>query len=301
MQKNPPSSFCASAAIVVALALGSTGALAQETTAEVPAVAPPAPAAAAPAPAQAPVMTQSPVVQTIPATPMAEPAAAIRNPPRVAAAPRQTAPRTATRSASAAAVAIPAVTTPPRVPAPVSPTSAVPAAPVAAPLPEPAPLPATATQPTEDGLTGAEAGLLGLLAVTGLGGAALIATRSRRRRPVEGEALEVAPMVETVPEPERAAASPERFAMPAGPVPTDSERDELLKRMVAAPPDEANPFISRKRRVHRARILLAERERELRDRSTERSAEPFDWRTYRPTGANAAQRAEVPGAVPNPT
>ena len=46
-----------------------------------------------------------------------------------------------------------------------------------------------------------------------------------------------------------------------------------------------------------ARILLAERERELRDRSTE----PFDWRTYRPTGANAAQRAEAPGTVPNPT
>lgn len=243
-------------------------------------------------------MTQSPVVQAITPTPMAEPAPAIRNPPRVAAEPRQTVPRAATRSASAA-IAVPAATTPPPVPAPaaVLPAATVPAAPVAAPLPEPAPLPATATQPTEDGLTGVEAGLLGLLAVVGLGGAALIAARSRRRRPVEGEPLEVAPMIAAVPEPERVPASPERFAMPAGPVPTGSERDELLKRMVAAPPDEANPFISRKRRVHRARILLAERERELRDRSTE----PFDWRTYRPTGANAAQRAEAPGTVPNPT
>lgn len=250
-------------------------------------------------------MTQSPVVQEIPAAPVVpipaapvtEAAPAIRNPPRVAAEPRQTVLRAATRSASAA-VAVPAVTTPPRVPAPaaVLPAATVPAAPVAAPLPEPAPLPATATQPTEDGLTGVEAGLLGLLAVAGLGGA-LIAARSRRRRLVEGEALEVAPMIAAVPEPESVPASPERFAMPAGPVPTGSERDELLKRMVAAPPDEANPFVSRKRRVHRARILLAERERELRDRSTE----PFDWRTYRPTGVNAAQRAEAPGTVPNPT
>jgi hypothetical protein len=154
-------------------------------------------------------------------------------------------------------------------------------------------------------LTGAEAGLLGLLAVAGLGGAALIAARSRRRRPgEEGDAMEGVPVAEAaplaaaipaVPQPVRSAASPERFAMPAGPVPTGAERDALLKRMVAAPPDEANPFVSRKRRGQRARILLAERERELRDRS----AEPFDWRTYR-LSADAAPRVPVPEKVPDP-
>lgn len=85
--------------------------------------------------------------------------------------------------------------------------------------------------------------------------------------------------------------------MPSGPVPNGIERDELLKRMVAAPPDAANPFVSRKRRVQRARILLAERERELRDRSTE----PFDWRTYRPTGANAPSAEARPEIAHNPT
>jgi hypothetical protein len=167
-------------------------------------------------------------------------------------------------------------------------------------LPEPAPV--AAAQPVDDGLTGAEAGLLGLLAIAGLGGAVLIAARSRRRRPlVVTEAVEAGPPMEVIPvpaavpavAPDRPAASPERFAMPAGPVPVGSERDELLRRMVAAPPDEANPFVSRKRRTHRARVLLAEREQDLRDRSTE----PFDWRTYRPTRADASQATASPEEV----
>lgn len=318
MQKKPPSSFCAGAAIAAALALGSTGALAQDATADVPTIAPPAPVAAAPAPVQAPVMTQAPVVQALPATPAAEPAPATESRTRAVSEARRPAARAATPAARAArsAPATAAVTIPvaaaPRVPAPAAgpvPAAIAPAVPAIAPLPEPAP--AIAVQPADEGLTGAEAGLLGLLAVAGLGGAALIAARSRRRLPVEDEAFEPAPLAQPVPvpvpvaaaipaivaEPERPAASPERFAMPAGPVPSGTERDALLQRMVAAPPDAANPFVSRKRRVHRARVLLAERERELRDRSTE----PFDWRSYRPSGVNTAEADRAPQRVPYPT
>jgi hypothetical protein len=312
MQKKPPSSFCAGAAIAAALALGSTGALAQDATAGVPTIAPPAPVAAAPAPVQAPVMTQAPVVQALPATPAAEPAPATESRTRAVSEARRPAARAATSAPATAAVTVP-IAAAPRVPAPaaaLAPAAVAPAVPAIAPLPEPAP--ALAVQPADEGLTGAEAGLLGLLAVAGLGGAALIAARSRRRRPVEDEAFEPAPMAQPVPvpvpvaaaipaiaaEPERPAASPERFAMPAGPVPSGTERDALLQRMVAAPPDAANPFVSRKRRVHRARVLLAERERELRDRSTE----PFDWRTYSPAGGKVRDRTDAEiSRVPYPT
>lgn len=295
MQKKPSSSFCAGAAIAAVLALGSTGALAQDISADVSTVAPPAPVT--PAPAQSPVMTQTPVIQAIPVTPAAEAAPATRSEVSPASQPRQPVARTARRGPAAAAV--PAAVTPPRVPATAVPPTAVlpvePLAPVA--LPEATPAPVAAAQPVDYSLTGGEAGLLGLLAIGALGGAALLVAGSRRRRLLdEGDSVEVVPPIEAAsvaaaipaaaPEPvAKPPASPERFAMPAGPVPTGAERDELLRRMVAAPPDEANPFVSRKRRVHRARILLAERERELRDRSTE----PFDWRTYRATGANAPQ------------
>jgi hypothetical protein len=49
--------------------------------------------------------------------------------------------------------------------------------------------------------------------------------------------------------------------------------------MVDAPPDAANPFTTRKARMHRARLILQSRKQALRDQAVE----TFDWRTYRPS------------------
>lgn len=311
MQKKPPSSFCAAAAIVAALALGSTPALAQDgaqdAEASLPTVAPPAPVTAAPVAAPAPAaaaptmtMTQSPVVQAIPpASTEPAPAQSRAAQPRAVARP---APAQATTPAIVAAVPLAATSQGP-VAQPVAAPAIGPVEPVAAAAP--------ALPPADDGLTGTEAGFLALLAAAGLAGAGLLAMRSRRRarhadehvdEVVETIPVEAVPVAVAVPAAapvaDRPAASPERFAMPAGPVPTGAERDALLQRMIAAPPDAANPFVSRKRRAQRARILLAQREATLRSRSTE----PFDWRTYCATGANVAERADSPPKVAhNPT
>jgi hypothetical protein len=75
------------------------------------------------------------------------------------------------------------------------------------------------------------------------------------------------------------------FVMPAGLVPqTRAERDALLEEMVAAPPDEANPFTSRKGRMRRARMILAAREYDQKHDATQ----PFDWRTYEPSTSHPA-------------
>lgn len=97
---------------------------------------------------------------------------------------------------------------------------------------------------------------------------------SRDRTPFPAQSFAAA--VKPGPSVQPAAPSPERFAMPAGPVPTGAEREALIERMVAAPPDASNPFKSRRYRRRRARINLRHRERLLR----EAAAQPFDWRTY---------------------
>jgi hypothetical protein len=73
--------------------------------------------------------------------------------------------------------------------------------------------------------------------------------------------------------------APSASILPAGPVPTGPAREALLKRMVAAPPDAANPFHTVKARMRRARMILAARKQALHDRATE----AFDWRTYKPS------------------
>jgi hypothetical protein len=73
------------------------------------------------------------------------------------------------------------------------------------------------------------------------------------------------------------AANGQSYVMPEGPVPTGEARQQLIDAMVAAPPDEANPFTSLKSRRKRARIILQSREQELREQATQ----PFDWRTYK--------------------
>lgn len=93
-----------------------------------------------------------------------------------------------------------------------------------------------------------------------LGGVAM--ALRRRRRPYEDDVDFTPPMV--VPPVQRAVASPRptvayaptatttAAVAPASP----SEREALLDRMVAAAPDAANPFTSRKARRRRARLIL---------------------------------------------
>lgn len=57
------------------------------------------------------------------------------------------------------------------------------------------------------------------------------------------------------------------------------ERTQLLDRMVEAEPDEANPFVSRKARRKRARLLLQRAEYQ----QHQKADAPFDWRDYRPS------------------
>lgn len=311
MQIKPPSSLCAGAAIAAALALGSTAGFAQDAAlpdpqpqvpGTVPTIAAPAPAA--PEPTR--TMVQSPVVQPLPATPLAEPQPAQSETRAARPASRQAAPIT-TRPSVPAAVAAPAAAVP-QVPAATPATQTVPVEPPPSPAAVAAPVTADARVSNDDGLTGTEAGIFALLAAAGLAGVGLVAMRARRRTRNEDVAdtaspAEVAPVAAAAPasprEPRglRPVVSPERFAMPSGPVPTGAERAALLERMIAAPPDGSNPFVSRKRRAQRARILLAQREQALRDRSTE----PFDWRTYRPTGAKVERETGSPAEVADNT
>lgn len=73
-----------------------------------------------------------------------------------------------------------------------------------------------------------------------------------------------------------------------GPVGTGEAREQLLRDMVAAEPDESNPFLSPKARRRRARVILQHREAMQRDGSDTR----FDWRTYKPTTKAAAPADE---------
>ena len=313
MQTKPPSSFCARAAIAAALAFGSTAGMAQE--ADVPTIAPPAPAAApAPTPGAPQVVTRSePVVQQVPAAPQAAPEAATAQPARPARS--QPAPRaTAQRTAPPAPVAVaPAAVAPAAAPAAILPSAPpAPVDPVVAPAPVAVTAPA-AVAPVDDGLTGTEAGLIALLAAAGLAGAGLLFARSRRKRDedlfVEETAMAPAPVAmagpasEPVPEPEPVFVREpalERFArpaapLPAGPVAAGDARTALLERMIAAEPDEDNPYVSRKRRVRRARMLLAEREAA----APKGSGDQFDWRTYKPSSERSEAEDRAP--VPHPT
>lgn len=92
--------------------------------------------------------------------------------------------------------------------------------------------------------------------------------------PVEAAPVMAAPVMET-PAPVPTTAS----VLPAGPVPTGEARAALLEKMVAAPPDDANPFTTAKARMRRARMILNTRNQAIRDSATE----TFDWRTYKPS------------------
>lgn len=262
------------------------------------------------------IIRSEPVVQPVPASPPST--AGTEKAPRARNA-AQVRPRPAARSAPVAlAAAVPAIPSPAgghaasQAEPVVRPAAAVPAAPTAVPAPiEPA---------ADEGPTGVAAGLLAVLAAAGLAGAGLLAARSRRRRsdtveeegafirpaPV-GAAPDAAPVFARQPSLERFARPASRPSsrpsssrpsssslLPEGPAPVGDARKALLERMVAAEPDEENPFVSRKRRLRRARVLLAQREH---GRGAP-SGEAFDWRAYR--GAPRPS-SEAEAAISHPT
>jgi hypothetical protein len=157
--------------------------------------------------------------------------------------------------------------------------------------PQPRAQPAARTVAPGDGQLAPEASLAALLGIIGIGGAGFLATRSRRRHELDGEPAdqETEPSDETFP-PAAITSIPDELAI-AGNVgmtapseesevlaPAGEARDELLRRMVAAPPDEANPFHAHKARMRRARMILQAREHAAGDASTT----PFDRSTPEP-------------------
>ena len=272
-------------AIAAMAALHTTAAGAQEAPTIVLDIPEEAPAAStAPVvPSTAPVATTSPVpapitVQLPEPEPVAEPPVVNEAEP---VATTQTT-RAATREAPA--------------PAPVAATqqAEATAAPFANSVPEAAdqqPLaaatapesaqPAAELTPVQDPVSdGSGAALLfALLAVGGVGLAAFLLFRSRRRKrdeevPVIEQPVVAEPLsrdTETVETTYNSEPAPAMRAEPITPVTSNkdvavelpseaprnpAERDRLLKRMIDAKPDRANPFASHKARAKRARLIL---------------------------------------------
>lgn len=277
-------------AIAAILALGSIPAAAQDASAfgpmaapdpvpivpESPLVSPVGPVTAPPTPPQAATVS-NPVVQEVPVPPepvIEEPAAE-----QPAAAPVATPRNAATETRTA--VAAPVETTAASIEAPAEESEI---ARVAAP-----PLPMTAAEPAAtdtpersaiDWASFAALALAGLIPV-GLIALALIWWRRRSRRVASAPAKPVvrrvrkpepalsmvstAPVVETEPRvpvdtPLPAETPPEpangQVILPRKLPETFEERSALMRRMVAAAPDRANPFRSPKARAKRARLIL---------------------------------------------
>ncbi|MEO7739165.1 MAG: hypothetical protein ABIS10_07700 [Novosphingobium sp.] len=190
-------------------------------------------------------------------------------------------------------------------PAPAAPEVLKPAPPLA----KPAPQPVAAANDTNSFAPLA----LGGVALAGvLAGAALI---TRRRKPLaDDEALYDEPYTEPqagaepepafaeesiIPAPLFAAAASdvqewhEPAELPSGPVPTGKERERLIARMAAAPPNADNPFTSTRSRRKRARILLAAHE----SRQREAELEPFDFRKFAPFSQTEAVEPVVRHAM----
>lgn len=282
MLKLRHSSYCAGAAIAACLVLGPTPSFAQAIDTTIipvpePVVATPA---TPPAPAAQPVMTSSPVVQQMP----------IETAPPVDAATPEPAPVTSSATVRRAPASPPAATRAPAaepVAEPVETAAPVESTAVAtAPQPAPAPV-ASAAQTVEP--TGAEDAVAPtrtkdstdtLLAIL-LGGLAVLAlaiwgfVAIGRRKPVERVAAERTAPVATPAVPEPIVAAPRTGPRLAAVAPAPSlahsgaavalprtrpdnfaERDTLLKQMVAAKPDRANPFTTPKARLRRARLIL---------------------------------------------
>ncbi len=292
------------AAIAAVLALSSTQALAQDAAAPAvaappaaaapPVASPPAPAPVAPAataPATAapqPVVTSAPVVQAVPATaPSAEapvaapPAAAVAKPARPASRP--VAARASAAAPTAASTPLePAAAEQP--PAELAPLTNAPAVAAESDVTTPAPVAeALPAEDREDYSSAIGLGLLGAFAGFGL----LALRRGRKPGDNQRDRIEITPVTPS-PEPEAVRPKvistptgvPAAFSrtvvpatragaarLPDGAVPTGEAREALLKQMVAAAPDAANPFTSHKARRRRARIILQAHEHKLRNQT----------------------------------
>jgi hypothetical protein len=292
---------CATAAIAVALALASTGLSAQ---AVLPEGAPPsAPPSAPPFPtgptfvlpeSNEPILIPQPVPQSSAPTQAVE---------TEAETPSLSAPEQTSMDAAAQVPAAQAQSRPDRI-RPAVPAPQREAEPAAAPVDEPfaadsdplfvppvdldpgegivvAEVEESAGSPDLLDLAGYFLGVLLLLSVAGF---VLGRPRKPRRiaskiaaKPPQADLREASPVA--VPLLAVATASPPVAALPVhrrdsarGPavalprcIPDNfAERDALLKRMIAAAPDRANPFRSRKARIHRARLILQSLGRDFR-------------------------------------
>lgn len=283
----------ATLAIAASLALGSPPLLAQEVAA-LPVTASPPPAVVVPdvppvtPPAAAPIVVPD---VTVPEA-AAEPAEPVAPTPRAEAPVRSSASPRAPAERPAAAV--PSVPEPaPVAETPVDATAATEPefAPVAVePIAAPEALPTTEQTRAYDNTMAVVLGILAALALIVLGFFALrrkgpkrYAAGPRVDRPVP--AVRSEPLAEPVAAPlgqalayPRAAfgAAAHRpatglshagaaVALPREIPQTYEEREALLKRMVAAKPDRANPFRSRRARFHRARLILASLGRDFKD------------------------------------
>lgn len=278
---------CAPLAIAASVALPAIPVAAQDAATADPVIVLPEPAPVAqPAPAPAPVIV-------LPET-VAQPAPVARAQAEPVVAPRQAAaPRTSTRTAAPTAVLAPVAASvadpePVSAPAAIAPAPVTPVARVAqAPSADPLAAPAAAHDGTGEM---ALAVLLGSLGVAAVGGIAFLASRRRRRRPLEREAaayeltpameptrmrvsepaaapvltspatasaMFAAPVVNAAPAPRAIAhASGDPVALPNSVPETFEERDALLRELVAAEPDRANPFTSPRARARRAKLII---------------------------------------------
>ena len=263
---------CAPLAIAASAVLPAIPAVAQDATVAEPVI----------------VLPSDPVVAAPVAPPVAAPAIVLPAPVRAPAVSTfDSSPIEATEPAPVIAKTIP-VATAKTVPA-VSQTTASPRieAPVAAALPvvsteiQAAPAPVTVVRSNSiDEAT--LAGILGALGLTAVGGVALVASRRRRRaldeagyEPVAYEPIAPDPVVVATPEQSYAApacsaplapsiATPsaqiangsDPVTLPEAMPETFEERDALLKELVAADPDRANPFVSTRARARRAKLIM---------------------------------------------
>ncbi len=270
-------------AIAAMAALHTTAAGAQEAPTIVLDIPEEAPAAStAPVvPSTAPVATTSPVpapitVQLPEPEPVAEPPVVNEAEP---VATTQTT-RAATREAPAP-VAATQQAEPTTAPFANSESEAAGQQPLAAATAPESATPAAELTPVQDPVSdGSGAALLfALLAVGGVGLAAFLLFRSRRRKRDEEVPVIEQPVVaeplsrdsETVGATYNSEPAPAMRAEPITPVTSNKdvavelpseaprnpvERDRLLKRMIDAKPDRANPFASHKARAKRARLIL---------------------------------------------
>lgn len=259
----------AGAAIAAVLALGSTCSFAQETVPDAgspPVVVPPpvvAPAQTVPQPMVQPTASVEERLDAAVAASEAETAvepAASRQSARVASTPVRTAPRAQVERPAASqsierAEARPVVAAPEREAAFVPPPVVSEAAPAKPPAAEAREVGAADTG-TKESLLWALGG--GVLLLAGLGGAAAV----RRRRNIAGVDEEVlaAPVTPVAVAPAFMEPAAERAPMRA-PLAAGAAYGSSLEAMVAAAPSAENPFRTHRKRLARARFLLAQQEK----------------------------------------